>query len=198
LIPISAAGKVTVGSASHWSWVPALWFINYPGLSLGNGELLPLPLVIVQNKSGTRFLRHSELSVCRSADEEAPVEPTAESSEEQLEGEGRPLEAEPPLITSSHGLSFWMLIVVCFYRAFFCLLGIPRILDTCNREQIGEWGFHLFTSLCFSSSTSVLFHHFYRATLLYDSAVLGVVILSVRPSPVCPSDCPSVTRMLCD
>jgi len=34
---------------------------------------------------------------------------------------------------------------------------------------------------------------FYRARRSYASAVLGVVILSVRPSV-----CPSVTRVLCD
>ena len=37
----------------------------------------------------------------------------------------------------------------------------------------------------------------FTARSSYASAVLGIVILSVRPS-VCPSVCPSVTRVLCD
>jgi len=62
-----------------------------------------------------------ELCVCRSADADEPAGPTAESMslEEQLEGTGRSLETEPPLITGSHGMSFWMFIVVRLFLSHF-------------------------------------------------------------------------------
>jgi len=41
------------------------------------------------------------------------------SLEEQLEGTGRSLETEPPLITGSHGMSFWMFIVVRLFLSHF-------------------------------------------------------------------------------
>jgi len=58
--------------------------------------------------------------VCRSSEAEASAEPTTEAvSMEDQEVGGKPgLEAEPPLITSAHGLSFWMFIVVRLSRIF--------------------------------------------------------------------------------
>jgi len=41
------------------------------------------------------------------------MEPTVEAmTMEEPEGATQPLEAEPPLVTPSQGLSFWMFIVV--------------------------------------------------------------------------------------